>query len=116
QLGEYTLMPTHMTGFFSQNELMTASLAEPFDFTKGQKLLRYDALNEARRPPGLDGTKFGSFESAIYHNASDPNQLKPIHDQAVEARLSEAIIRILREHDAPPEYFTWMSLDQATAK
>ncbi|MGE3712018.1 MAG: sulfatase [Hyphomicrobiaceae bacterium] len=116
RLGEYTLMPTHMTGFFNGNEMKTAALAEPFDFTKGQKLLRYDALNEARRPPGLDGTKFGAFKSAIYHNASDPNQLNPIHEPDVEARLRKAAIRILREHDAPPEYFGWMSLDTAAAE
>jgi hypothetical protein len=109
-------MPTHMTGFFNGNEMKTAALAEPFDFTKGQKLLRYDALNEARRPPGLDGTKFGAFKSAIYHNASDPNQLNPIHEPDVEARLRKAAIRILREHDAPPEYFGWMSLDTAAAE
>ncbi|MCT9000651.1 hypothetical protein NYR58_19950, partial [Chelativorans intermedius] len=70
---------------------------------------------EARRPPGLDGTKFGAFESATYHNASDPNQLRPIQNPAVEARLRDAIVRILGEHDAPPEYFAWMSLDQFTS-
>ncbi|MEQ9689842.1 MAG: sulfatase [Bauldia litoralis] len=113
QLGEYTLMPTHMTGFFNGNELGTAALAGPFDFTKGQRLLRYAALNEARRPPGLDATRFGAFKSAVFHNRTDPNQLKPFEDAAVEARLTAAIVRILEEHDAPPEYFKWMSLNPA---
>ena len=111
RLGEYTLIPTHMTGFFTLKELATGRMAGPFDFTKGQKLIRYDALNEARRPPGLDGTKFAAFESAVYHNATDPHQLHPIRDAAVEARLSAEILRILRAHDAPPEYFAWMGLD-----
>ncbi|WP_324252120.1 hypothetical protein [Roseibium aggregatum] len=82
----------------------------PFDFSKGQRLLRYDALNSARRPPGLDGTKFGAFESTIYHNASDPNQLRPISDAAIEARLNTEIVRLLKAHDAPPEYFNWIGL------
>jgi len=110
QLGEYTLMPTHMTGFFGPDELATGRMAGPFEFTKGQRLLRYDALNSARRPPGLDGTKFGAFESTIYHNASDPNQLRPIYDAEIEARLNKEIVRLLKVHDAPPEYFNWIGL------
>jgi hypothetical protein len=110
QIGEYTLMPTHMTGFFTGEELATGQIAGPFDFTKGQKLLRYDALNSARRPPGLDGTKFAAFQSAVYHNASDPNQLQPISDAAIEARLQAQIMKILGAHDVPPEYVNWMGL------
>ena len=113
RLGEYTLMPTHLAGFFEPAELKRVALAEPFDFTKGLRLLRYDALNEARRPPGLDGTKTPSFHSAVYDNAADPNQLSPISDTAVEARLGASAVRILRAHDAPPEYYEWMGFDAA---
>ncbi|HVY21064.1 MAG TPA: sulfatase [Bauldia sp.] len=112
QLGEYTLMPMHPTGFFNLQELSTARLAPPFDFTKGQTILRYDALNDTRRPPQMNGERWGNFVSAIYHNARDPNQLQPIQDEVIEARLRKAIVRILREHDAPSEYFAWMSLDR----
>lgn len=111
QLGEYTLMPMHMTGFFSAQEMATAAIAEPFDFTKGQKVLRIDALNDARRPPGLDGTKFEKFESAIYHNRTDPNQLNPINDASVEKRLRQEAVSILRDHAAPSEFYRWMGLD-----
>ena len=30
----YTLMPTHMRGFFRPRELKTAELEDPFSFTK----------------------------------------------------------------------------------
>jgi arylsulfatase A-like enzyme len=109
-LGEYTLMPTHMTGFFSGNEVSTATLAGPFDFTKGQRLLRYKALNEARRPPGGNVRTLARFESAIYDNSRDPNQLHPIDRPDVEARLKNVAIRLLRKHDAPLEYLRWLSL------
>src|SRR5690606_6929986 len=37
---EYTLMPTHIRTRFSVEELQTAELAEPFDFTKGCPVLK----------------------------------------------------------------------------
>ena len=111
ELGEYTLMPTHMTGFFSPKELATGVVSPPFDFTKGLKLMRYDALNEARRPPGLDGTKFEPFGTAIFNNKLDPNQLSPIHDEALESKLKAQAIALLERHDTPPEYFSWMGLN-----
>jgi len=110
ELGEYTLMPTHMTGMFTPKELATGKYSIPFDFSKGLKLIRYDALNEARRPPGLDGTNFHPFETAVYHNIRDPNQTQPIRDRTLEARLRQHALRLLVRHDAPPEYYTWMGL------
>ena len=111
ELGEYTLMPTHMTGMFTPKELATGNYSVPFDFTKGLKLIRYDALNEARRPPGLDGTSFHPFETAVYDNIKDPNQIQPIRDRTLEARLRQHALRLLASHDTPPEYYTWMGLN-----
>jgi hypothetical protein len=110
-LGEYTLMPLHMQGFFDAKELATAQAAPAFDFTKGAALLRYDALNEARRPPGLDGRRYEPFQSALYHNEIDPNQLCPIRDDAHVARLKAQIAQILQRHDAPQEFFAWIGLE-----
>lgn len=111
QLGEYTLMPLHMKGFFDLKELATGTPALPFDFTKGVHLIRYDALNEARRPPGLDGTKFDPFQTAIFHNKIDPNQLCPIRDARLEAQFNAQIRAILARHDAPQEFNSWMGLN-----
>lgn len=109
-LGEYTMMPMHMKGFFSSDELATATVAEPFDFTKGLKVTRYKALKSARRPPGLDGTKFGAFATAVYDNVNDPNQLNPIRDGAREDRFKHRMAQLLAVHDTPPEFFEWVGL------
>jgi len=115
-LGEYTLMPTHLSGFFNSNELKTATLAGPFDFTKGLKLMRYSALNESSRAPGPNNRVQAQFKSAIYDNARDPNQLNPIDMPAIEAKLKDAAVRLLRAHDAPREYFEWLTLTPQAAE
>ena len=115
-LGEYTLMPLHMQGFFETKELATAQPAPAFDFTKGTSLIRYDALNDARRPPGLDGRKYEAFESALYHNEIDPNQLCPIKDEALVGRFKTQIAQILQRHDAPQEFFNWIGLENPTKR
>ena len=113
-LGEYTLMPLHMQGFFEAKELATAQPAPAFDFTKGTALVRYNALNDARRPPGLDGRKYEAFESALYHNEIDPNQRCPLRDDALVGRFKTQIAQILQRHDAPHEFFTWIGLEIPT--
>ena len=110
-LREYTLMPMHMKGFFTARELETAEFGEPLDFTKDLRVLRIHALNEARRPPGLDGTKFAAFPTALYHTARDPHQLHPIDDPREAARLRAGIVRSLRAHGATSEFYRWMGLE-----
>lgn len=114
-LGEYTLMPTHLAGFFEPHEIETMQMSAPFDFTKGLPLMRFDALNDARRPPGLDGADAATFQSAIYDNRADPCQLTPLTDAALEARLSERIVDVLSDHDTPPEFYDWMGLTAGPA-
>ena len=110
-LGEYTLMPLHMQGFFEAKELATAQPVPAFDFTKGTALIRYDALNDARRPPGLDGRRYEAFASALYHNEIDPNQQCPIRDDALVTHFKAQIAKILFRHDAPQEFFAWIGLE-----
>ena len=56
-LFQYTLMPTHMRGRFTVEELQTAELAKPFSFTKGCPLVktRCAAWGAEQDPYGLDG-------------------------------------------------------------
>lgn len=109
-LREYTLMPTHLQGFFSVEELRTAEFHSPLDFTKGVPVIRMNALNDARRPPGADRRLFSSFKTALYDNRCDPNQLHPIDDPATEARLTKAMFEILQQHAATEDFFAWMGL------
>lgn len=95
KLYEYTLMPAHMRGMFTPEELKGAVLAAPFRFTKGCPVLRVKA--KERR---VDTTAFGS---ALYDLAGD------CRENVLEAKpetvrcLSEGIIQVMEAHDAPWE-------------
>jgi arylsulfatase A-like enzyme len=102
-LYEYTLMPTHLMTRFTPEELRTAALAEPFDFTKGAPVLRYDALPNAMRAPMNDFKGFEGVGTVLFDLANDPRQERPLRDPAIEARLGAGIAAALEAHDAPDE-------------
>lgn len=108
ELGEYTLMPNHLDGPFSGEELATSQLKEPFDFTKGQKILRVNALNSARRPGAHDSISSIHFETSLYHNLSDPKQLNAIDDPDIVSQLRGEVLSTLEKHEAPEDYYSWM--------
>ena len=104
-LYQYTLMPTHMTKLFTVEELKSASLAGPFDFTKELPVLRVAHKSKA-------GTKTHSFhfpekmedtQSVIYDVLSDPGQTKPVTDRSIFDRLNKEMMRLINENDAPME-------------
>ena len=100
-LFNYTLMPTHMRGFFSQDELKTAELADPFPFTKGLRTLRCNASGKR------DLFKFGTL---LFDLENDPTQETPIQDAAVEQRMTELLAKQMKANDAPPEQFERLGL------
>ncbi|TBL72730.1 sulfatase [Paenibacillus thalictri] len=102
-LYNYTLMPTHMRGRFSPDELRQAELAEPFDFTKGLRTLKI-AGTGAHGPSQL-GTM-------LFDLASDSLQLAPIQDADVEQRMLGHIASLLRDNDAPPEQYVRMGIER----
>ena len=74
---QYTLMPTHMRQFFSNEELQTATLHKPFDFTKDIPLLKINRI-ERKTDGGYKG--FEDTKSALYNLQNDPGQLTPLAD------------------------------------
>ncbi|WP_163264584.1 sulfatase-like hydrolase/transferase [Chelativorans alearense] len=109
-LHEYTLMPQHMVDPFTAEELRTAELSPPFDFTQKMPLLKIAATREAARPPNLGG----SFEDQgfrLYDLDTDPGQTTPIRDPAVEARLYAGLRAYMAAHDTPAESYAWLGLE-----
>lgn len=100
-LYEYTLMPTHIRSHFSLEELRTATLAGPFSFTKGLRVLR----TEAR--PWIEAHPFGTL---LFDLATDPAQEHPLDDPNVEARMIDLLIRLMVANDAPAEQFERLGL------
>ena len=104
-LYQYTLMPTHMTKMFSVEELRSASLVGPFDFTKGVPLLRIAHRSKADTkthsyhfPEKMEDTN-----TVLYDLETDPGQTTPIDDPVVINRLNEELFRMMAENDAPKE-------------
>lgn len=108
---EYTLAPAHMTGPFSAEELQTARLVAPFDFTKGMPLLAIDALGNAPRPPGNDLKSFDDIGTRLYNVIQDPMQRAATENQAVQECLYHQLSEQLKAHDAPPEIYGWYGLE-----
>ena len=103
-LYNYTLMPTHMKGFFTGEELRTAELASPFEFTKDSKVLK------------TKGKAFmanaHSFGNLLYDLDNDPFQVNPIDNPAEQARLICHMRRIMHENDAPEEQYARLGLTE----
>ena len=102
-LFNYTLMPTHMQNMFRANELQNATLAEPFSFTKGCPVLRTPAW------PWGTQHRFGTM---LFDLESDPGQLSPITDPAVEDRMTRLMVDLMKRNDAPKEQYVRLGLEE----
>ncbi|MFW9866542.1 MAG: sulfatase [Candidatus Thorarchaeota archaeon] len=96
-LYNYTLMPTHMRGFFSLHEIKTMELAEPFNFTKGCSLMKFSSRYQVLNP-----YVYGSF---LFDLHNDPVQEHPIVDVNIEKRMIGLLIEAMKINDSPIEQF-----------
>ena len=103
-LHQYTLMPCHMRHTFGPGELQDIRLAEPFGFTKGCRTMKIAC---GGRGGWMDATRFGTL---LYDLEADPLQEHPIHDEAVERRMVEHLVREMKHNDSPPEQFERLGL------
>jgi hypothetical protein len=100
-LYEHTLMPTHMRGRFSPEELSGLELAEPFAFTKGVRTIRVDGRTF------FNPYRFGTL---LYDLRTDPDQRTPIIDDAVELRMASLLVDRMRANDAPASQYERLGL------
>lgn len=101
-LFNYTHMPTHMNVPFSVEELQRTQLAPPFRFTKDCPTMKI---------PGKAWIRDESlFPSRLWDVEADPKQERPIEDAATEKRMTEHLVRLMKECEAPSEQFTRLGL------
>ena len=122
-LYEYTLMPTHIQRLFSVDELKTAELADPFSFTKGCKVLKTESKGYLAVSGGNltcvlpsealagGGKNAEIFRTALYDIEDDPQQLRPLNDGTIEAKMKDLLVRLMRQNDAPAEQFIRLGLN-----
>jgi arylsulfatase A-like enzyme len=110
-LPAYTVMPSHLENLFSDDEMRSAEMAAPFDFTKGSPLMRI-TLDPDIGETGIDCVKNWHEGSCLFDLETDPEQLSPLNDQATIDRLIAAIIKHLKEHNAPEEIYAHYGLEE----
>jgi arylsulfatase A-like enzyme len=100
-LFNYTLMPTHMRAMFSVEELRAAEMRPPFSFTKDCPVMKI---------PGKGWPSREIFQTQLFDLQNDPAQLHPIQDPALEARMIELLVDLMRSNDSPLEQYLRLGL------
>ena len=115
EIYQYTLMPTHITSFFTTDELRTATLSPPFDFTKGVPVLKVSghAKSPMYRNQGM--SFFQDTETVLFDTKNDPEQRTPISSPEIVTRLVEQMLALMRVNDAPPEAYVRLGLGAPTS-
>ena len=101
-LYNYTLMSTHMRFRFPVEDLRDIDLQAPFAFTKGCQTMQI----AARRQP----LWIPFFETLLFDTQTDPGQLTPIENAALEAEMTDKLVDLMRANDAPPEQYQRVGL------
>ena len=111
QINQYTLMPTHITSFFTHDELKTASLAPPFNFTKGLPVLKISGNAKSPMYRKMGMRFFQDTETVLFDTKMDPEQLNPLNNDQVESKLLAQMIDLMQVNDAPLEAFVRLGLE-----
>jgi len=102
-LFQYTLMPTHMRESFAVGDFANMTLAEPFSFTKQCKTMKIENQYWT--------TRDRLFDNMLFDLENDPSQSSPIVDEETVARLTNDMISLMRQCDAPEEQFQRLGLN-----
>lgn len=103
-LFNYTQMTTAMRGFLPLDDLRELELAPPFSFTKGCPTMKVPYR-------GWPGRRGRANETLLWDLQSDPQQMEPLQDAAVEQRMIDHLVRLMQECDAPPEQYERLGLE-----
>ncbi|MCV6603386.1 MAG: sulfatase-like hydrolase/transferase, partial [Cohaesibacter sp.] len=114
-LNLYTLMPAHLSRLFDIDELKTAQLVEPFDFTKEAPLLKI-RMDPRNSQTGNDGAGLADTQSVLFDLQTDPDQLHPLEDAQKIAHMVALAGKELARHDAPQEIFDFYDIPNPNMK
>ncbi len=107
----YTVMPSHLEYQFSIEELQSAELSKPFDFTKGAPVMRMRMSGKIAET-GVHCVQNWNGSTGLYDLESDPGQMNPIDDPETTKRMIAMIISELERHDAPIEIYAHYGLER----
>lgn len=98
-LNAYTLQTVRLRGRGEGSDL---SLAEPFSFSKGLPLFKI--------PQPAQGNQTAEWGTLLFDLAEDPHQEHPLDDPALEGRMIEHLVRLMKECEAPVEQYERLGL------
>jgi arylsulfatase A-like enzyme len=104
-LYEYTHMPTHMRHTFGVQQMRTMTVSEPLSFTKGCPVMRIDGhrtLSELREGRAM--------ETMLFDLEEDPTQDRPLQNAALESRMIDHLVRLMKQNEAPAEQLERLGL------
>lgn len=113
-LNQYSLVPMHMHSRGLVEELKNARLSEPFSFTKGCPLLKYECSSwvEGKYPYDINGyvNPKDLHKNLLFDLKKDPEQLSPIEDSEIENKMISLLKEMMRRNDAPVEQYERLGL------
>ena len=111
----YTVMPSHMESLYSVDELKSAEIAEPFDFTKGARVMKI-RMDRHVGESGLASVALWKDGSCLFDLETDPGQHSPIEDDETIDRLRSTIVDHLVQHNAPEEIYAHYGLGELRSR
>lgn len=110
ELYNYIIEPTSYPGAITTEEIKTAKLHKGFSFTKGCPLLKIKGgygIRTLNFPPKV----LMEFGTLLYDLQEDPDQENPIQDAQIEERMICAMVKLMKENDAPEEQYKRLGLE-----
>ena len=90
---------------FSREELKHATFCDDLDFANGYPVLRVPVQQSSHWFNSHGPGGMADCQSVIYDLVEDPDQLSPIKDGKIEARLAAEMKRQMKINAAPEEAF-----------
>jgi arylsulfatase A-like enzyme len=111
-LFNYTAMATMMERRYPLDMLSDprVDIAGPFSFSKGCKMLKIPREGQPLIQLPNVRVNMYKFGTLLYDLEKDPQQLHPMHDELIEKRMIKAMVKLMKEDDAPNEQYERVGL------
>lgn len=111
ELYNYILAPASYPDAIGVEEMRTAHMHSPFNFTKGCPLMQIKG-GSGIRTLGFPPQQLLDFGTLLYDLETDPQQVHPVRDDQIEDRMIRAMVQLMLENDSPKEQFVRMGLTE----
>jgi arylsulfatase A-like enzyme len=109
-LFQYTVMPTTLNYLFQTAELAKAEMVEPFDFTKGARVMRIPTMQLSPFNKHFGPDVFFDTDTTLFDLQADPQQKNGYRNSDIEGMLCAKALELMRELDTPSEIYARFGL------